>query len=66
MDDFGRSNTFVGISATPNIATRLFDLLCDLWSWAVSWTYAGGEGSWSAQPYPHDPDAPSSGDLYFH
>ncbi|GAC1540057.1 MAG: hypothetical protein NVS3B16_01770 [Vulcanimicrobiaceae bacterium] len=66
MKDYIDSTTFAGVSATPNIATRLYDRFGDFLRWATAWTYAGAPNTWSAQPDPSDPDGARPNDLYFH
>ena len=66
MNDRFDSVVFSGVSATPNVLTHLVDRARDCIAWLGSWTFAGLEGSWSAQPGVRDPDAPSPNELYFH
>ena len=66
MNNFGDSTGFSGVSATPNVFTRLYDRGVDLVLWLTSWTYAGSAGTWSAQTPSLEADAPRPNELYFH
>ena len=62
MDDFGSSKIFVGVSATPNIATRLVDVFHEFWSWATSWAYETIPEPSLVPSDPDEPDGTASGD----
>ncbi|GAC1307473.1 MAG: hypothetical protein NVSMB21_11550 [Vulcanimicrobiaceae bacterium] len=65
MNDNGDPLVFSGVSATPNVATRLFGSFRTVLRWATAWAFDETGDTWAAWQSTDDADPSDPSVAYF-